>query len=146
MIKGFSSLRAVYWLALTLLVLGLVVRSTIPSGYMLDRADDTNVIQVRLCGAGLGHNLASFNPDTLEWVKLDPADNQEDGHTPEDPASSAHGCEFALSMVADLPEADAFLISEVFGTPLLGGKVYVSSHRPTVTSAPMPARGPPSLI
>lgn len=141
-----SVLAARMWLML-LLIAGVVIRAAVPTGYMLDRSSETGDMVVRLCGAGLGHKFANFDPIKGEWVQLSgseaPADpDSEDKYPPQ----TVHSCEFALSMVADLPGADGFALSEVFGLPLLAGRVYVSdSHRPVIL-APLPARGPPSLI
>ncbi len=135
---SFRLLRAVL---LFVLMIGMTARAAVPDGYMLERSDETGVMQVRLCGAGLGERFASFDPVKGAWVSHDESDgaksdNDADRNTP-------YSCDFALSMIADLPAQDVWSGVETFGLPLLGGRIYVSESHAPIIQAPLPARGPP---
>lgn len=122
------------------------MRTLVPTGYMLDRSDETGRMEIRLCGAGLGHKMASFDPIRGEWIEL--GENASGSHNDDEnaPQEDASTCEFMLSLVSDLPETDTASIAAAFGLPLLAGRIYVSeSHKPVIT-APLPARGPPTLV
>ncbi|MEZ5998654.1 MAG: hypothetical protein R3B98_08170 [Hyphomonas sp.] len=143
MAKAASLLKQVRFYAVMLLVAALSVRGAVPSGYMLDEAQDGRGIVIRMCGGGGGTHEVYLD---LTRGKI--------GDVPDKPAPKDSGdddsnapCPFALNAAMDLTETPAFQApAALFGPPLLGAKLYVREIASDPVAAPLPARGPPVRV
>ena len=127
-------------LALLLIVAGLGVRGAVPSGYMLDSAEDGRII-VRLCGDGMGQ-MMQLNPESRTLTAL-PADYDPDA-PPADDQADQPDCPYAVTAAFDLPNTPPLLIQPVaFGLPLLGARPYAVPLTQRPIDSLLPPRGPP---
>jgi len=138
----FTSGKAVVALLIAALAL---MRSLIPSGYMLDRAEGDGRIVVQMCGGSVPHSVVL----DLKTGAVAERPAQPDRNAP--PGSPRGGvgdtsCPFALSAVAGLPAASAPAV------PVIHVDVQPDHPSPAVSSIawlsrpPLPGRGPPSAV
>ena len=138
-------LQRIRFYAVMLLVAALGVRGAVPSGYMLDEAQDGRGLVIRMCGSGGNHEVY------LDLTRGEYRD-VKDAAAPKDPASPSKDddqdspCPFALNAAVDLAQPTLFYTPALFGPPQLGTRPYIREIASDPVSAPLPARGPPVLV
>lgn len=123
-----------------LLIVSMVVRGLVPTGYMIERSGETGKLMVHICGAAPGAEYVVLDEKTGKWsLTSEPQENS-------DRTDNSTACEFAISIIgADLAEAPA-VIMKAFGLPLLAGRIFFEQHYKRPVRPPLPARGPPTLF
>ncbi len=133
--------RAVAALLIAALAL---VRALIPTGYMLDRADDGERLVVHLCSAADGRSVII----DLKTGTVSQDSGQGGANAPNDTNKSAAGdasCPFALSAVASLPAVSAV------AAPTVREDLRTDQDFPSappiawLSRPPLPGRGPPGV-
>ncbi|MEZ5945307.1 MAG: hypothetical protein R3C13_10845 [Hyphomonas sp.] len=142
MAKAASLLKQVRFYAVMLLVAALSVRGAVPSGYMLDEAQDGRGIVIRMCGAGGGAHDVYLDLTRGKIGEVpDKSGSQDDGDD-----DSTAPCPFAMNAAVDVTEPPAFHAPALFGPPQIGARIYVRQIASDPVTAPLPARGPPVLV
>lgn len=118
-------------------------RAIVPSGYMLDRAEDDGRLIVRMCG-GLGSQsiLLPLHPNAHAAHAGNDHGGQQSGHGKRHADDSS--CTFALSAVADVP------VGSLLAAPVAHEQLLQTAPPALVRTVawlsrpPLPGRGPPA--
>ena len=141
MAKLAAFLKRARFYAVMLLVAALSVRGAVPSGYMLDQAEDGRGLVIRMCGAGGGTHDVWLDLTTGKVGEV--PDTQDTGGDDDDDCAP---CPFALNAALDVADPPLFRAPDLFGPPLIGAKPYVREIASDPVAAPLPARGPPVRV
>jgi hypothetical protein len=141
--RHFSSSPASTIVALLVAVLALT-RALMPSGYMLDRAEEDGQLVVHMCGAVAARSIIV----DLRTGAISENSEQTDTNVPSNTTRNASGelsCPFALAAVANLPT-----VSVPAGPAVrknLRATQHVSLAHPVswLSRPPLPGRGPPNV-
>ncbi|MCB2099121.1 MAG: DUF2946 family protein [Parvularculaceae bacterium] len=121
-------------------VLAFALRLITPPGYMIAAADNGG-LTITLCGGGTAHQVLTFDPETGDYSNS-PTAPQKSG---EDDVSSSP-CPFALSAAFVTPPGIAPVLASasIGDEPVTLPVASAASLFPV--SAPLPPRGPPTLV
>ena len=113
---------------------------------MLDRADDTGEIVIRICTSGSGEaRYVLWDPLTGEQTPVDGAEGESDNQEHDTDDTDGMLCAIAnqvfISGSQDVQLDDIKTIYTTVMVPLARGPPLY-----TIAAAPLPARGPPNFL
>jgi hypothetical protein len=124
-------IQSVRMTGLLLALFAITLKAIVPAGYMLSPSSTHNL--VTLCTSNGGQLLLDLGSAS---------DDSSEKHAPHNNANDSQRCPFSLAGAPTIaPPLVSVPVRQSYFAPVLASRVTVSNY--TVSSPPLPARGPP---